>query len=232
MGAKELTDLVAHGRASGVNLSVLDGVFSWLPLEGTPLEGRACSISDVMRLVPIVGAHSLNALPVKSALSTEELAEHFAALCDRAALESCRVHIEFSPLGGVADLAHAWDIVRLADRPNGGILFDTWHFFRGSGGLELLETLPGDRIMAVQISDADPEVVGSLWNDTLHHRRLPGDGCFELERAIAILDRIGGLNWFGPEVISDDLHALPAAEAVRVATTRLDELLATSRGAP
>ena len=51
---------------------------------------------------------------------------------DRAALIGLDVHLEFVPMTVVSDIAIAWDMVRNADRPNGGMLFDTWHFFRGT----------------------------------------------------------------------------------------------------
>ena len=35
------------------------------------------------------------------------------------------VHLEFMPISGVPDLETAWAIVSEADRPNGGLLFDT-----------------------------------------------------------------------------------------------------------
>ena len=66
-----------------------------------------------------------------SAATVDELVERFGALCDRAADIGALVHLEFIPMTPIADVATAWRIVREADRPNGGILFDTWHFFRG-----------------------------------------------------------------------------------------------------
>ena len=50
--------------------------------------------------------------------------------------------------------ARSVDHRRYADRANGGIVFDTWHFFRGDPDFDLLATVPGDRIYCVQIDDA------------------------------------------------------------------------------
>ena len=98
----------------------------------------------------------------------------------------------------IADVATAWRIVRDADRPNGGIVLDTWHFFRGSADFDDLEAVPGDRVLAVQVDDAHAEVTGSMWDDT-QHRLLPGDGSFDLSRLLRTLVRMGALRLVGPE---------------------------------
>ena len=133
-----------------------------------------------------------------SAATVDELVERFGVLCDRAADIGALVHLEFIPMTAVADIATAWRIVRDADRPNGGILFDTWHFFRGAADFDALQAVPGERIFAVQVDDALPDVSGSPWEDT-QQRLLPGDGCFELPRVLRTLARIGGLRRWDPK---------------------------------
>ena len=110
----------------------------------------------------------------------EAMAGPFAELCDRAADVGAQVHLEFMPISCVATLREAWTIVRDADRANGGIVFDTWHFFRGDPDFELLATVPGDRIYCVQIDDAAAEPRASLRDDT-NNRLLPGDGDLDLD---------------------------------------------------
>ena len=107
-------------------------------------------------------------------------AEPFAGLCDRAADVGAQVHLEFMPISCVATLREAWTIVGDADRDNGGIVFDTWHFFRGDPDFDLLATVPGDRIYCVQIDDAAATPRTSLRDDT-KNRLLPGDGDLDLD---------------------------------------------------
>ena len=126
-------------------------------------------------------------------VSIAAAAESFEEVCDRAADHDWRVHLEFMPISGVPDLETAWAIVSEADRPNGGLLFDMWHYFRGEPDHNLLSSIPGDRIFRVQLADAAAEVSGSLYNDLLHYRRLPGEGDFDLPTVIGILDNIGAL---------------------------------------
>lgn len=69
--------------------------------------------------------------------------EAFARLCDRAADFCLLVHLEFLSWGPVPDPVTASDVVRLANRPNGGLVLDTLHLMR-SGGLNLSQIAPED----------------------------------------------------------------------------------------
>jgi sugar phosphate isomerase/epimerase len=223
-----LRDAADRARDQGAPIMVLDAVFSWL----TPVEPRPAlagvndiTVDDSLRIVEAMGIGSINAIALRgSGLPDEAIAEQFARFCDRAADVGCRVHLEFAARSGIPDVATAWDIVRRADRPNGGLLFDSWHFFRGRADLEALAAVPGDRIFAVQLSDGTAEPVGHWYDETMHHRLLPGDGAFDLVGAVRVLAATGALTLIGPEVISDELHARSAHEAAALAAERLEAL--------
>ena len=53
--------------------------------------------------------------------------EAFALVCDRAAEHGLLVHLEFLPWSAFPNVNAAWDVVRTADRPNGGLIIDSWH---------------------------------------------------------------------------------------------------------
>jgi len=218
-----LADAARRAHDAGVEIAVLDAVFSWLRPEDTmALEGTTpVSVDESVRIAAAMGVGLINAIALRGApLPADTIAERFAAFCDRAADEGCGVHLEFAPHSAVADIASAWEVVRLAGRDNGGVLFDSWHFFRGRPDLDALRALPGDRIFASQISDGTAQPVGHWFEETMHRRLLPGDGEFDLVPVVQVLDTIGALALTGPEVISDALHALPPAEAAEVAGQR------------
>jgi sugar phosphate isomerase/epimerase len=75
----------------------------------------------------------------------EAVAEHFAALCDRAARHGLLVAFEFMPWSDVPDAAATWQLIRLAGRGNGGTLIDTWHYFRGAADPAQVRSVPSDR---------------------------------------------------------------------------------------
>jgi sugar phosphate isomerase/epimerase len=210
---------------------VLDPVMNWYG--GTPSpESRfgRFGADEAMRMAETLGAVSLTVIgQPTSDQPIAALAEPFGQVCDRAAGFGADVHLEFIPMTEIKDVATAWQIVHAADRPNGGILFDTWHFFRGNPDYATLRKVPGERIFAVQVNDAAAVPRASMREDTLN-RLLPGDGSFDLVTAIRELDLIGGLSWIGPEVMSPALEAMPAAEAAALAGDRVRALLEQARG--
>ena len=178
------------------------------------------SFEESMAMCEAVGVNAVSVIGQSSSdMSVDDMATHFAALCDRAAGFGAVVQLEFIPMTEIVDLAAAWAIVRAADRPNGGMLLDTWHFFRGNPDLELLASIPGDRIFSVQVDDAGPVVSDDPWQDT-RHRLLPGDGEFDLDGVLGVLARTGGLTRVGPEVLSPELEAMPMLEAATLAAER------------
>ena len=58
-------------------------------------------------------------------------------------------------------------------------------------------------VFVVELDDADEQVVGTLWEDTLDHRRLPGEGAFDVPAFIAAVHRAGYRGHWGVEIISE-----------------------------
>jgi sugar phosphate isomerase/epimerase len=221
-----------QARDLGLDL-IIDPVMNWYPdREPSPSRFAGVSTDDALRMCEALGVTSLSAIATASSdVPVPELAGYFGGLCDRAAGFGARVHLEFIPFTIVRTLRIAWDLVRAAGRPNGGLVFDTWHFFRGEPDFDVLETVPGDRIFCVQLDDALAVPRGTLREET-SHRLLPGDGALDLVTAIRALHRIGALRWVGPEVISPDLAALPVAEAAALAVDRTRAVVAAALAGP
>jgi len=200
---------------------VMDPVMNWYP-DRAPSPSRFAGVStdDALRMCEALGATSLTVIATATSdVPVPELAEHFGRVCDRAADFGADVHLEFMPFTVVRNLRIAWDLVRGAARPNGGLVFDTWHFFRGEPEFDVLAGIPGDRIFCVQVDDAPAVPQGPLREET-SRRLLPGDGALDLPAAIRALHRIGALRWVGPEVISPELATMPVLDAATLAMDR------------
>jgi sugar phosphate isomerase/epimerase len=226
IGASELG---ARIRDAGFSIA-MDPLVGWYG--GTPHPGSRFgrfSPDDVLRTSEDVGATDINMIgqPTHDA-SLDLLASSFAAVCDRAAEIGARAMLEFTPITAIANVADGWDIVRTADRPNGGMLFDTWHFSRGDADLDLLASIPGDRFFHVQVADARAERLPDIRQDT-QHRALPGDGVLDLVGILRVLHRTGGLACAGPEVFSPDLLAMPTADAAALADARVRSVVEEAR---
>jgi len=223
--------LADHGLA----VAELDPAWWWLPgasevhippeLDGERIFGFG--EDELFAIAEGVGAHSLNAVDVFGGTwSLDEAAAAFAALCDRAAEHGLVVHLEFLPWSRIPDLATAWQVVRAADRPNGGIMVDAWHYFRSRPDGDLLRSIPGATILGVQLCDAPAVAEAEPLHATLHERLLPGEGELDLRTLLADLRAAGAVAPIGVEVFSDELHALPPEEAGRLAGASLRALLA------
>ena len=166
--------------------------------------------------------------PLKSISNRRWRAERFAALCERADQHDLLVGIEFFPGSAIRDAQAAWNIARWAGE-NGGVLVDSWHYFRGAADPEHLRAIPAERIVAIQFDDADREMVGNLYEDTTLRRRLPGQGNFDLIGFIRLLDEIGVEAPVLVEILSPEQQAYSVIEAARQAHNTSRSVIARAR---
>jgi sugar phosphate isomerase/epimerase len=212
-------DLRAICEDHGIGVPEVEFLYHWACTDERAAFSRELE-DRLYRAADAFGAHHLNmgdVNPPAEMPPLEVAAERFAAICDRAAGHGLLVALEFLPWSGIPNAATAWDIVRTADRPNGGINLDVWHHFRGAADDGMLRAIPPERIACVAISDADAGVVGDLIEDTTRHRRLPGRGSFDLVGFLRLLDELGIGAPVTVEILSDEQNARPTAQAARMA---------------
>ena len=201
----------------GLVVSDLDPLLGWLPSPrgSQPVVAQA-SEEEFYTIAEALGVGTVNAVqPLGASCSQDLLVESFAGLCDRAAERGLGITLEFLPWSDVPDVATAWEIVDRAGRPNGGLCFDTWHWFRGTRDLEALRALPGARVRAVQINDAPEQATGDLITETIESRLLPGAGAIPLREVVSALREIGCRAPLGVEVFSKELRGLAPSEVGR-----------------
>ncbi|OGX82113.1 sugar phosphate isomerase/epimerase family protein [Hymenobacter coccineus] len=217
-----------QARAGGAPFTILDPLTRWLPRWRLPAymnaEERAFQETDPDTFFEYAAELQVESLSVIDGFGQRndlgEVVNAFQPICDRGRELDLRVQLEFMPFGSIPDLATGWEIVRRAARENGGLVLDTYHYFRGYPQPELLAQLPGEKIFAVQVGDAATAVQGgSLYNDQMHFRQAPSEGDFPLVELLRTLGAIGGLRNVGPELFSDEADGLdPAALGARVGT--------------
>lgn len=121
-----------------------------------------------------------------------EAIEQFGLICDRAAAYDMKVGLEFLPFTNVRTAADAMSIVGAADRANGGVCVDIWHHRRGADDTAMIDAIPADKVMAIQINDG-PMVpqLDDYKQDCLQHRIAPGEGEMQVVEFVAMLLRMG-----------------------------------------
>lgn len=80
--------------------------------------------------------------------------ERFAELCDLARPFGLFVGFEFVTFASIGTLQDAADVVRGADRGNGGICLDTLHWYRSNTKISELTSLPKSWFRFMQLCDA------------------------------------------------------------------------------
>ena len=141
----------------------------------------------------------------------------FGVLCDRAAERGLLVAMEFIPHSGIRDMLVGWDIVNGAARPNGGLIFDTWHFHRGGTPHEAITTVPPEKWYTLQLSDAAATAWPEVAKESRNGRLLPGDGVIDFAGIVGRLKDYGANPTISVEVISEALHRLEPEVAARTA---------------
>lgn len=225
-------DMRAMASDAGIRIDHLDPLAKWAPqwmpdniTEPVYLNFLACDVDDFFRIGEALQVTSMSAIatyPAGVEISIDELTESFARLCDKAANFGIRCDLEFIPMWGLRDLRTAWEVVKGADRPNSGLLFDFYHYTRGNPDDALLETIPAEKISAVQIADADATINPniSLFQDCIFRRVHPGDGAFPVTPLLQLLERKGALSRLGPETFSSVLDAMSADEIAEVTASK------------
>lgn len=227
-------DLLGVLDRHGVRVVEVEFLFDWA-LTGPRADESRAAEATLHTMLDVFAPHHMNVGDLQSPgelAPLELVAERFAGVCDRAAEHGTRVALEFLPWTGLADLAIAADVVHAAGRPNGGVLIDAWHYFRGHPDPSTLQGLRARDVVAVQLDDADAETVGPLFEDTMFRRRLPGDGTFDLVGLVQALAAIGVDGPYSVEIMSTAEQSLPVEDAARRAHDAASRVLARARAIP
>jgi sugar phosphate isomerase/epimerase len=118
------------------------------------------------------------------------IVERYAEICDLARPYGLTVDLEFPSFSRLTNLRETADIVRAADRPNGGILIDTLYFHFSRIRLDELDGLPREWLHFLHISDTlttIPDTREGMIRIARDDRLYVGEGCIDFN---SIIDRI------------------------------------------
>ena len=210
----------------GLVVSEFEALDTWLPSEVKPLAGNPpLSVEEFLRVGEALRARTLVA--VQSApvdLPFDAVVAHFADLCDRARERGLDVALEAPPFTAIADLVQARKLVEAADRPNAGVVVDSWHHRRSGVSDAVFEGLAPERVLCLQFADGPTTPEEDLLEETIWRRLPVGTGDFELAGLLRRLDAMGVRCPVGVEVFDETgEHGDPAQTAHRL-YAQLDSL--------
>ena len=140
------------------------------------------------------------------------LIEAFAALCKEGTEHGTKIGFELMPFAMIDSLQDSLTMVEGAGASNGGISFDLWHIVKLKIPYEDVARVPLKYIVSIELNDGTFEAPWSLHEDTVNHRRLCGEGEFDIRGFIECMQRAGYEGPWGIEVLSEELRKKPLDE--------------------
>ena len=143
------------------------------------------------------------------------------------------VSLAFEFLGqtdcSVQTLDLAKEIIEIIDRPNIGVVIDTFHFYAGNSTFDAIDTLDPAKLFIFHINDAE-----NLPKDQLTdaHRLYPGKGILPIREMKEHFDKIGYNRMVSVEIFRPEYWAQDPFEVARKAKIATEEVLGLGRFAP
>lgn len=165
-----------------------------------------------------LGAHHIKVGNIPgTACPLPQVTERYGELCaDAAQHTDAKIVYEFMPFDvNVNSVDSALAVVEGAGADNGGVAIDTWHMSKLGIAPDELRRIPLKYLAWVELSDGQIENMDDLVDETVNHRRLPGEGEFDLRGYVDVCRDHGYAGPWGVEVLSDELRNLPIEEIFR-----------------
>jgi sugar phosphate isomerase/epimerase len=206
----------------GLTVATTIYVKGWFESTGEAYQQALEQCRRRMDQAAAVGAGHIIAGPPAVHADRDLGAAHYRELLALGREYGVRPAMEF--LGFVEDIKtidDAWEIITQAGDPDGTIVLDPFHIFRGGGSMERIGSLPGDRIAVCHFNDAPASPPREQQHD--RHRVYPGDGHLDLRGMIRQLRATGYRGCVSLELFNE---ALWAREPREVAATGLEKMRA------
>lgn len=182
------------------------------------LTGERKKKSDLVKQELLTAAQALGARHIKvgdfyhTDTPMPQIIDSFGALCRDAAAHGTRIIYELMPFAMIDNLAGALTMLRGAGEENGGIIFDLWHLVKMGAPYEEIGRFPLEYFFAVELNDGTFTAPWSLHEDTINHRRLCGEGEFDIRGFLDQVRKAGFRGPFGIEVLNQELRRRPLQE--------------------
>lgn len=202
---------------NGITHREIEFLVDWY-LDGERRQASDRSRKDMLETAEAIGARKVKVAPGLFDMTQPNIPlirDAFSGLCEDAAKYGVTIVLEIMPFTNVRTIDHGVAIVQGANQPNGGLLIDNWHIHRGGMDYSGIAKIPPRFLKAVELDDAAADVRGSLWDDTIYHRLLCGEGCFNAPEFIKKIQKVGYQGYYGVEILSETYRKLPLEEMTR-----------------
>jgi 2-keto-myo-inositol isomerase len=225
---RSLEELGGRMQALGVQPWCINSIEDITPRDAL---GRAEIIEQLGRTVAIaraIGAPSIVVVPGRApdglgrAAAIADAVNVLRMMSD----VSGDVGLAFEFLGkpgcAVPTLDMAIEIVEAVDRPNVGMVIDTFHFYAGGSEMADLVRVPVDKLFAVHLNGCEDRPKGEL---TDAHRLFPGEGVIPIEAILRALRARGFDGTMSVEIFRPEYWKREPRDVAREARAKAEGVL-------
>ncbi|MDR1727206.1 MAG: sugar phosphate isomerase/epimerase [Acidobacteriota bacterium] len=198
---------------NGIRHVELEFISDWF------LDGEKKKQSDKIKHLLLEVAEALGARHIKAGdfdttlTPMPKLIESFAALCKDAENYGTKILFELIVDAMIKTLPETLEMLSGADAKNGGVMLDLWHIVKLRIPYEEVAKIPRRFMLGVELNDGTLECPWDLHEDTVNHRRLCGEGEFDIKGFVKQILAAGYDGPWGIEVLSEELRKKTLEEA-------------------
>jgi sugar phosphate isomerase/epimerase len=205
---------------NGITTVQLEWITNWWTAGETRHRSDAVR-RDLFEAVPILGVDNIKVGADDDGVlvSYDQLCSGFHDLATDAAEVGVQIGFENTPFSHhVKTTEQAIAFVQDVGHPNGGLILDIWHAFRGGTPYgEIPRLLPIAYVVGVELDDGVSTVVGSDLEDTFDNRLICGTGEFDVPAFVSAVRVLGYNGPWGVEHMSSRHRVLPIEDTLNEA---------------
>ena len=220
---RSLEELGGRMQALGVQPWCINSIEDITPRDAA---GRADVVAQLRRTAAIaraIGAPSIVVVPGPApagfgrADAIADAVEVLRMMSDVAGDVGLAFEFLGKPGCSVPTLDMAIEIVSTVDRPNVGIVIDTFHFHAGGSRMEDLARVPVEKLFVIHLNGCEDRPRGEL---TDAHRLFPGEGAIPIEAILRALGARGFDGTMSIEIFRPEYWQRPPLDVAREARAK------------
>lgn len=220
-----LDRVVQELERNGLKVATVIALKGWIESKGKEYEKALEEARRRMEQAAAVGSPYIIASPPRGRVDDmEEAARRYGELLEIGEEIGVKPTMEFLGFAeGIYRIEHAWYIVERCGRPDGTIVMDTFHIFRGGSSFERIREVPADRIAVFHFNDAPAQPERAKQTDA--DRVFPGDGILPLKEVAGMLREIGYEGVISLELFNPKYWEMPPEEVAGIGMRKMREVL-------
>ncbi|HID05529.1 MAG TPA: sugar phosphate isomerase/epimerase [Armatimonadetes bacterium] len=224
-----MQDIVTALADHGLKVPSVIAIHNWMDTEGDEHRRALDEAKRRMEQAVAVGAPYIVATPPRqmdTPLDYDRAGERYRELLELGRQIGVLPALEFLGFSEtVYRIDQAWEIVKRAADPQGTVVLDTFHLYRGGSTLDDAPDLIGERIAIFHFNDVPSGIPREQLTDA--DRVYPGDGILPLREWVGIVQARGYRGAISLELFNRTLWERDLREVARIGLEKVKAVLET-----